>query len=234
MELTFDKATGICEFEVTADFNLHLEREDVGTLHFYQRTTPHGEYDYIKNQGYNADDKVIDLDFQALVYPKWIKIKSAVIPTVAMVTFNASTGGGSSEGGGDDMVFFNTSLFAEQDSIQGLIMMTTCSGPINKNTLYATFYTGNRIAASDSAYNQMVFDNEISYIGISNKIVPYLIFAGSGPIAVPEEMQKEMTLYELLEMLSEMGFLFLNESIDSIKSAEVTKDEVMEWLNAQS
>ena len=86
MELTFDKATGICEFEVTADFNLHLEREDVGTLHFYQRTTPHGEYDYIKNQGYNADDKVIDLDFQALVYPKWIKIKSAVIPTVATIS----------------------------------------------------------------------------------------------------------------------------------------------------
>ena len=88
MELTFEQIDGywISEFEVSADFNLHLEREDVGTLHFYQRTTPHGEYDYIKNQGYNADDKVIDLDFQSLVYPKWIKIKSAVKPLVATIT----------------------------------------------------------------------------------------------------------------------------------------------------
>lgn len=76
----------VAEFEVTADFNLHLERENVGTLHFYQRTTPHGEYDYINNQGYNADDKVIDIDFQALVYPKWIKIKSAVKPLIATIT----------------------------------------------------------------------------------------------------------------------------------------------------
>lgn len=85
MELTFDKATGICEFEVTADFNLHLERESAGTLHIYQRTAGR-EYTFVDDQGYLSAKEVIDYDFQSLVYPKFIKIKSSVLPTVAIIT----------------------------------------------------------------------------------------------------------------------------------------------------
>ena len=89
MELAFTKIDGlyIAEFQVSADFNLHIERDETGPIILYQRTTSQGEYDYVKNFGFKQDgDKVMDLDFQSLVYPKWIKIKSAVNPLVATIT----------------------------------------------------------------------------------------------------------------------------------------------------
>lgn len=89
MELTFEKIGDwyISEFEVTSDFNLHIEKEPKGDFYLYQRTSSSGQYDIIQDFGYKkGGDNVIDLDFQALVYPKWIKIKSAVIPTVATIS----------------------------------------------------------------------------------------------------------------------------------------------------
>lgn len=89
MELTFEKIGDwyISEFEVTSDFNLHIEKEPKGDFYLYQRTSSSGQYDIIEDFGYKkGGDNVIDLDFQALVYPKWIKIKSAVKPLVATIT----------------------------------------------------------------------------------------------------------------------------------------------------
>ena len=42
MELTFNKVKENyeAEFEVTSDFNLHIERKQGGNIYFYQRTTP--------------------------------------------------------------------------------------------------------------------------------------------------------------------------------------------------
>lgn len=89
MELTFKKIGDwyISEFEVTSDFNLHIEKEPKGDFYLYQRTSSSGQYDIIEDFGYKkGGDNVIDLDFQALVYPKWIKIKSAVKPLIATIT----------------------------------------------------------------------------------------------------------------------------------------------------
>jgi hypothetical protein len=91
MELAFTKIDGryIAEFQVSADFNLHIERDETGPIILYQRTTSQGEYDYVKNFGFKQDgNKVIDLDFQSLVYPKWIKVESAINPSVAVLTTN--------------------------------------------------------------------------------------------------------------------------------------------------
>lgn len=76
MELVFHKENGlyITEFEVTSDFNVHLERSKGGKVSFYQKTTD-GNYDHIEKLSKNID-KVFDYDFQALVYPKIIKITS--------------------------------------------------------------------------------------------------------------------------------------------------------------
>jgi hypothetical protein len=87
MEIQFTNIDNlwVAEFEVTKDFNLHLERDTEGRLDIYQRTAG-GEYEYIYDIGYLNKRTVYDNDFQALVYPKWIKIKSAVKPLIATIT----------------------------------------------------------------------------------------------------------------------------------------------------
>lgn len=87
MELTFRKEGSkyIAEFSATADFNLHLEREVGGFLYVSQRTSASGQYDSIKGGDFAPKDKVVDYDFTALVYPKFIKVVSEVEPSYAAV-----------------------------------------------------------------------------------------------------------------------------------------------------
>lgn len=87
MEIQFTNIDNlwVAEFEVTKDFNLHLERDTEGRLDIYQRTAG-GDYEYIYDIGYLNKRTVYDNDFQALVYPKWIRIKSAVKPLIATIT----------------------------------------------------------------------------------------------------------------------------------------------------
>ena len=88
MELTFNKIGNkyVSEFEVTSDFNLHIERSKGGIINVYQRTSSEGKYAII--DGFDTDGKsVLDIDFTALVYPKWIKIISEKEPKVGVVTF---------------------------------------------------------------------------------------------------------------------------------------------------
>lgn len=87
MTLNFTKnehGTWIAEFEVTADFNLHIEREKGGDILLYQKTSG-GGYDIVDGFGNQRHQGVIDYDCTALVYPKWIKIVSEVEPTYATV-----------------------------------------------------------------------------------------------------------------------------------------------------
>ncbi len=89
MELSFVKSGSkyVCEIQVTSDFNLHIEREDSGFLYVQQRTTSEGEYDSINGADFAPSDSIIDVDFTALVYPKWIKIVSEKEPKIGVVTF---------------------------------------------------------------------------------------------------------------------------------------------------
>lgn len=92
MELTFTKnekaGTYVAEFEATADFNLHIERTKGGRIFFYQRTAGTG-YAHVDNVPWQDGKDSIDLDFTALIYPKFIKVVSEVEPSLAVVTFNA-------------------------------------------------------------------------------------------------------------------------------------------------
>lgn len=76
----------MAEFEVASDFNLHIERDAEGRLDIYQKTAG-TEYEYVNEIGWLNRRLVYDSDFTALVYPKTIKIVSAVNPKVAVVTF---------------------------------------------------------------------------------------------------------------------------------------------------
>lgn len=88
-ELSFVKEGSkyVCEIQVTSDFNLHIERKDKGVLYVQQKTTYEGTYDSISGANFAPHDSVIDVDFVASIYPKYIKIVSEVEPTMAVVTF---------------------------------------------------------------------------------------------------------------------------------------------------
>lgn len=102
MEITFTNngSNWVAEFEVRADFNIHLERDTDGRLDIYQKTA--GEkYEYVNEIGWLARRLVYDNDFTASVYPKTIKIVSAVKPTLAVVTMASSSSEGGDAGGGE-------------------------------------------------------------------------------------------------------------------------------------
>lgn len=91
MELVFNNyqpGLWISEFEVTQDFNLHIERVDSGYLYIKQRSTPKGLFDNIKGASFDHADPVVDVDFVGTIYPKYIQIISKVEPTYAEVTSN--------------------------------------------------------------------------------------------------------------------------------------------------
>ena len=101
MEITFEKVNEHryeAYFEALGDFNLHVERVKNGTLEVYQRGIAEGEYDFAWSAGIGAR-KVIDYDFAAFVYPKWIKVVSSSEVVTASVNFNE--GGGSGSGSGE-------------------------------------------------------------------------------------------------------------------------------------
>lgn len=90
MELTFvDDGKGFAaEFDVTGDFNLHIEKPS-GKVLVYQRTAGSK---YSKVSGFSGnygffDDKVVDYDFTGLVYPKSIRVECEKKPDLAVVTF---------------------------------------------------------------------------------------------------------------------------------------------------
>ena len=93
MELQFVKQGSkyVAELMATADFNLHIERNESGFLFVNQRTPETGRYDSVKGVAFNYGDSVVDKDFSFLVYPKQIQVVSKVLPTMAVVT--ASEGG---------------------------------------------------------------------------------------------------------------------------------------------
>ena len=90
MEINFEKVGNqyVAEFEATADFNLHIEREENGVLELHQRGSEEGKYDFAWSAGINGR-KVVDYDFGALVYPKWIKVVSGSEVVRGEVTFGA-------------------------------------------------------------------------------------------------------------------------------------------------
>lgn len=83
----------VAEFKVEGDFNLHIEKSK-GELAIYQSSVEGAKYDYVKT-GTTHYDKVVDLDFVGVIYPKYIKIECATLPTLAVVT---SAGEVSNEG----------------------------------------------------------------------------------------------------------------------------------------
>lgn len=91
MELVFieviEGKEWVAEFKATSDFNLHVERESGSYITLSQRGTENGEYATAWAKGTYEGQSVIDYDFGALIYPKWIKVTSGSKVLSAKVTF---------------------------------------------------------------------------------------------------------------------------------------------------
>lgn len=89
MDLNFTLQEGkyVSEFQITQDFNLHIELPYSAPMFIYQRTAG---TKYEKINAFESDiQKIVDVDMVALVYPKYLKVVSEVEPTLAVVTFSA-------------------------------------------------------------------------------------------------------------------------------------------------
>ena len=97
MEITFTKndklfwkeGAYVSEFQVTSDFNLHVERKKGGRFLVYQKTVEDGKYDIVDGVDVYRHKDTIDIDMSALVYPKYIRVVSESEVTYAEVTVNA-------------------------------------------------------------------------------------------------------------------------------------------------
>lgn len=77
----------VAEATVNGPFNLHIERVEEGSFDIMQRTTEQGEYadcfGVVPTLFYR---KVIDFDYEQMVFPKHIRIESGSEVTTATLT----------------------------------------------------------------------------------------------------------------------------------------------------
>lgn len=85
IQFTKQGKTFVAEFEVNADFNLHIEKSQSGYLYMRQRSTS-GKWDSVRNFQVAENDYIVDYDFTALVYPKQIRLVSEYAPTMCVLT----------------------------------------------------------------------------------------------------------------------------------------------------
>lgn len=101
MELQFKKVgkRWVAEFEATGNFNLNIERVEPSKIKIYQKGSEEGEYASSASWEINYAPSVVDNDFSALIYPKFIKVVSESEPIQAIVTIESESGGSGSGGG---------------------------------------------------------------------------------------------------------------------------------------
>ena len=139
MELTFEKVGNqyVAEFQAPSDFNLHIEREEIGVLEVHQRGSEEGKYDFAWGTGVNGR-KVVDYDFGALVYPKWIKVVSGSEVVNASVNFNEGGGSGSGSSDGAKWEYYkierNTSY--DDDAMSNVFSHVTLVNQKSGGTVY--------------------------------------------------------------------------------------------------
>lgn len=77
MELTFvkDGDKWVTEFEVNGDFNIHIEKGK-GSLAVLQTTVAGGHYDSVSSLYMASDERTMDKDATALIYPKTLRIEA--------------------------------------------------------------------------------------------------------------------------------------------------------------
>ena len=98
------------EFQINGPTAIHIERNKVGPLYLKQKSVENGQYDFVKDFGYNrGGDLTIDTAIQGVVYPMWIKIESASEPTLAEMVEGEQSGGGAGTADSGDWEYYDVS-----------------------------------------------------------------------------------------------------------------------------
>lgn len=123
MEITFELIDGLytAEFEVKSNCNIHVEREGKGHFFILQRGTKTGKYAVVSEEDYNKT--TIDVDMLGNIYPKYIKITSASMPTYAEVNFAEE--GGSGNSGDSGIVYIDLRQFPH-DTVHDQFLLFLC------------------------------------------------------------------------------------------------------------
>lgn len=78
----------VATFEATADFALHIERNEPGALSMGITSVPDSQYALVENFPERARHQTIfEHSFIGAIYPLAVQIKSATEPVLASVTF---------------------------------------------------------------------------------------------------------------------------------------------------
>lgn len=117
MELQFEKVgkRWVAEFEATGNFNLNIERVEPSKIKIYQKGSEEGEYASSASWEINYAPSVVDNDFSALIYPKFIKVVSDSEPIQGIVTMDGEGGSSGSGGGLRPVTADDVALFLTQD-----------------------------------------------------------------------------------------------------------------------
>lgn len=76
----------VAAFEISANFALHLEREEVGSLSLGISSIPDSEFAHVDNIPERARyQTVFDYTFSGDVFPKYVKVASVTYPNIAVV-----------------------------------------------------------------------------------------------------------------------------------------------------
>lgn len=87
IEFLKEGKTYVAEFEITDVCNIHLDFKYATPVQIFQKTSG-TNYDLVAYRDTNPGTGV-DIDIEALVYPKQIKIVAGELPTFGEVTYNS-------------------------------------------------------------------------------------------------------------------------------------------------
>lgn len=158
------------EFEAHSDFNLHLERVKGGSLVVSQRGTTSGEYAAAFAKGMYEGQAVIDYDFGALVYPKWIKVVSGSKVVSASVNFNEGGGSGSESGSGNlSLAYF----YIDRNTTDSYLFDNAVAG--NYGVLYGYTFNGDNIVSAKYVLDMVsILIPDVSYFAVIDGTIPQI------------------------------------------------------------
>lgn len=121
MELEFKKVGSRyeAEFEATGNFNLNIERVAPEKIQVFQKGAEDGEYASQASWYNNYASAIVDYDFSALIYPKWIKVVSYSEPVQAIVTMESESGGSGSDGAKIVPLTNQCKVYYDTESVSG-------------------------------------------------------------------------------------------------------------------
>lgn len=87
-QLNFSLQDGkyVAEATANADYNLHIERENNGSITVLHSTVNDGEKVPVAHWDYTPLSPSLDEDFDGIVYPKYLKIVSGTPVTSGTIT----------------------------------------------------------------------------------------------------------------------------------------------------